>query len=418
MDKKLAIHGGQPVRAQDNPLPNAFPKGWAMAGLDNVTEAIKNDLRANYVAQFERVFAEMCGVKYSVSSTVCTTAVHAAMAAIEMNPGDEVLISPISDIGSMVGILYQNAIPVFPDVDVRTGNITGEDIEKKVTERTRAIVAVHLYGQPCDMDPVMEVAEKHNLIVVEDCCQAILAEYRGKKVGSIGHMGAFSFDYKHISTGHGGMILTNDEKWTEALTRLGQARGEVPRPKEGCPYRTATRLGHCFPLGVLDAALGLPQLKNLPWNVKRRMELANMLSKRLEEIDGVSGPYVIPEATHAYWLYPLRVDLEKLGVNIYTFSRALKAEGVNTVPKEYWLLYAHEFLANKRNAYGTSGCPFDCKYTTTTVEYGSGLCPNAEKFVAETTALDWCPYFTEEDIEDIAIAIEKVASYMIRQRKQ
>ncbi len=223
--KDLAIFGGVPVRGKDNPLPSVFPRRIADSAWTYIKEVIESGFTSSMEARFEKAFAEACGVKYAITVTNCTAAVHAALAALNIGPGDEVVVSPISDYGSVAGVVAQNAVPVFPDVDTRNGCVTAEEIKKVLTPRTRALVAVHWYGLMCDMDPILDLARDKGIIVIEDCCQNPLGEYKGRKAGSMGDMGCFSFDAeKHLSAEHGGAVVTNSEELANNVRKFAVMR--------------------------------------------------------------------------------------------------------------------------------------------------------------------------------------------------
>ena len=211
--EKLAIHGGPKVRTE--PFPERAPFGEREEEL--LLQAVRSQTlfvkSGTFVKELEKEFAAFYGTQHAQASTSGTAAIHTAVGVVNPNPGDEIITAPITDPGSVMPILMQNAVPVFADVDPKTLNMTPESIEANITDRTRAIILVHLFGHPCDIDEVVKIAEKHNLILIEDCCQTHATKYKGRYAGTFGHMGCFSFQQsKHMTTGDGGMILTNDEE--------------------------------------------------------------------------------------------------------------------------------------------------------------------------------------------------------------
>lgn len=413
MSEKLAIHGGTPIRGKDNPLPSLFPRTIGPTAMENLRRVIESGFTLDLTTQFEQAFAEACGVKYAVAMVNCTATVHAAVAVCNINPGDEVIVSPISDYGSVAGILWQNAIPVFPDVDIRTGNVTAEEIEKKIGPRTKAIIVVHFYGLFCDMDPIIEVARKHKLILIEDACQVPLAEYKGRMAGSMGDMGAFSFDAeKHFSTEHGGVVITDNKELADALRRFSILRGAIPKERYG---RVHVSLGNNYRYGNLQAAVGLAQLPLLREQNRRRTQMAFYLNELLDDVEGIHTPYVIPGSVPIYWLYFIRFDLERFKADIHELSDALVAEGIPGGSGRYYLIpESHTFLADKAHAYGSSRCPFDCPATDFKGTYGPECVPIAAKHAASVFRWNWHDKFTEKDVEDMAKAIKKVVRYYLK----
>ncbi len=414
-ESKLALLGGRPVRGRENPLPPLFPRRVPEAALRLVKEVLDGGFVTDHIGRLEQRFAALCGARFGVAVDNCTAAVHSAVAALSLSPGDEVITAPVTDYGTIAGILYQNALPVFADVDPVTGNVTAEAIQEKITGRTRAILVVHLYGLPCDMDGIAGVARKHAVTLIEDCCQAPLAEYRSQRVGTLGDMGTFSFDAeKHMPTDHGGMVVTDREELAENVRRFAIARGAVPCKARGMPYRVHSTLGLNYRMGNVLCAIGLATCEVLPEIVSTRQRLASILTGLVRELPGVRGPALPEGVTHSYWLYPLTLDLEVLGTDVYEFARALNAEGVPALPREYYLAYRYPFFQERKGTYGLSRCPFECRYTTSVPSYDPAEFPGAEQHVRQTLPLEWHEYFSEQDVRDIAEAIAKVANHFAR----
>ena len=259
--EKLALHGGTPAKT----VPYTKGKRFGKEELAYLEEALdQNTLFYWFGKMTKRLctkFADMYGAKYCVATSSGTSAIHVALGACGVGPGDEVITAPITDMGSVIGILFQNAIPVFADVDPNTYNMTAESIEAKITDRTKAIVVVHLAGNPAEMDKIMEVANKHGIYVIEDCAQAYCCSYKGKLAGTFGHIGCFSLnDFKHISAGDGGMVIMNDEKLYHAAhmftdkcyDRIGT---DV---KKNVPY-----LAPNYRMSELVGAVGLAQVEKV-----------------------------------------------------------------------------------------------------------------------------------------------------------
>lgn len=410
---KLAIFGGTPVRSK--PLPSVDDKSGRNIGKEEfelLKAVIESGRLFRYsggmVSSFEEEFAKFLGVKYAVASTSGTAALHIATGAAGLGPGMEILTSPITDIGTIIAILGQNAIPVFADIDPETYNVSPEDVRKRISDKTRAIIAVHLFGLPVDMDPLMELAEEKDLIVIEDCAQAYLAEYKGRLVGTIGHLGCFSLQQsKHMFTGDGGITVTNDDELARNA-RLFMDKGWDR--SLGLP-RAYVMLGFNYRMTELQGAVARAQLKKVGWVVERRRAVAESLTKRLSEIEGVSPPKVPKGCKHSYWLYPLKIELSMFNASLSDIAKAITAEGIPVgtgyIGKP---IYMAPLFTEKRG-YGNSKCPWICPLYGREIDYSEGLCPKAEETLSRLLTLPCNEYFTEEDIEDIAKALEKTLSY-------
>ena len=265
------------------------------------------------VKEFEEKFAEYIGAKYAVATSSGTTALHLALLASGVKSGDEVITTPFTFISTATPILFCNAKPVFADINPRTFNIDPEKIEGVVTSKTKAVLPVHLYGQSCEMDRIMEIADKHNLIVIEDACQAHGAEYKGKKVGGIGDAGCFSFyPTKNMTTGEGGMVTTTDEELAEEI-RMLRDHGQ----KERYNY---VMVGYNFRMTDIAAAVGIEQLKKLDkFNEKRRGN-AGFLSEQLNGV--VEIPYLLHGVRHVFHQYTIKIEKREM------LKENLKKDGI------------------------------------------------------------------------------------------
>ena len=386
---KLAIDGGRAVRDESHPLPGVFPRDIPPRSRREVQHVLDGGFTSDSIERFETEFAAACGVKHAVALANCTSAIHGVVAALGLGPGDEVIVSPITDFGSLGGVISQGTKPVFPDVDPRTGNVTAEHIEQVVTSRSKAIIAVHFYGLLCDLDPIIELARKHNLILIEDVCQATLAEYKGRPAGSIGDVGCFSFDAeKHLSTDHGGMAITDDDDLAGRIRFIGQNRGAVQVEGFG---RTHQELGFNFRYGQLEAAVGLGQLEQLPRQNQRRRELAALLSGLLHDVEGVDPPWTPPGCDHVYWLYHFQIDPACFNADATQLAAAMTAEGLSCGTAPYYLIpKALGFLADSE-------------------EIVTGL-PNAVQHLERTIRWQWTDKHSADDVADIATIIKKVCN--------
>jgi len=256
------------------------------------------------IQEFEQKIADFVGTKYAIAVNSGTSGLHLLIRSLEIKDGDEVITTPFSFIASANCILFERAKPVFVDIDKDTLCIDASKIEEKITPKTKAILPVHIFGHPCQMDKIMEIAKKHNLAVIEDACEAIGSEYQGKMVGSFGDCGVFAFyPNKQITTAEGGMIVTNSEKIAQ-LCRSMRNQGR----DEGDSWFSYTRLGYNYRMSELSAALGTVQMERIGEILKKRSEVANMYNEKISTIDGVKIPYIGSDATISWFIYFIRLD--------------------------------------------------------------------------------------------------------------
>lgn len=324
MDDVLASRGGKPVRT--TPFP-ALRK-WDYQELREVLDVFDAGVTGRYggkkVEAFEKAFAEAYGVPHAVASTSGTAAIHVALGMLNPEPGSEVITAPITDLGTIAPILYQQCLPVFADVDPDTFNMSPASIESLITDRTVAILLVHLFGTPCDTDAVMEIARRRSLTVIEDCSQTHWTRLRGRLAGTIGHIGVFSLQSsKHMTTGEGGMTITAEARFAERgafFQDKGWARAAFgPRA-----YRF---LAPNYRMPELSGAIGLAQLRKLPGIVQRRRELGDRLTAAIRDVTGILPQRVLPGAEHSYWQYGFTVCREAPFAP-KAFAEALRAEGI------------------------------------------------------------------------------------------
>jgi perosamine synthetase len=406
MSDRLAVDGGAPVRT--TPFPRRTP--YSEREVELVSEAIRSQNlfgpSGTFVPRFLDRFAQLYGAKHAAASTSGTAAIHVAVGTINPEPGDEIITAPITDLGTIVPILYQNAIPIFADVD-HTYNMDPADVEAKITPRTKAIIAVHLFGNPCDMDALLAIARRHGVALIEDCSQAHLTAYKGQLCGTFGDIGAFSLQQsKHLTTGDGGVTITNDDALWERM-RFFVDKGWARR--EWGP-RTYVFLAPNYRMTELQGAVGVAQAEKVQAVVDRRHHLGDLISTLIRGQEGITAAPVTPGGRHTYWLYPMRVD----AVPAAEFARALTAEGVPAGAGyiQQPIYMCAEALANKVT-FGTSHVPFIPAFTDRTIEYGPGLCPRTEEALAHMVTIGINENFSDEDVHDIARAIRKVAQGML-----
>ena len=274
-----------------------------------VAKAVKEKMfsQGKYVQAFEAQFARYIGTKYAVAVSSGTAALHVSLATISVRSGDEVIVPSFSFVATANCVLYQGAKPVFADIDPLTYDIEPEQIKKKITNKTKAIIPVHYGGQPADMDSIREIAEKHHICVVEDAAEALGALYKGKKAGCLGDLNCFSFyPNKSVTTAEGGIITTNNEELALRM-RMIRSHGQDKRYHH-------VMLGYNYKMTDIQAALGLVQLNRLDWIVEKKVERANYYSEQIDKMCGnkIKIPYVAPYATHAYMFYAIRFQNRKI----------------------------------------------------------------------------------------------------------
>lgn len=390
----------------DEPTPG-LTKRWGDEELSRLTEMVKQKSLFYWKGpQTEDLYTEFrkhYDLKHIFPCSSGSAALHIAVAALRLKPGDEVIVSPITDMGSVIGILYQQLVPVFADVDPHSYNLDPESVRQVITPKTRAIMAIHLGGGACDMDALMSIAREHDLAVIEDCAQSWGSRYQGTPVGMIGDFGCYSFnDFKHVSCGDGGMVGTNDEKLGNGLSKWGDKcydrTAGTRDPEELAPnYRMSE------PLAAISAA----QLTKLESIVSRRNRAGTLLTQLISDAPGVSSPTARPGDTNSYWFFLIRIDLSKLKVDRETFVEELKAQGVSAsagyIPMP---VYAYKVFQNHNFFSGTwpirdSGL--------TTMDYREVKCPVAEAIIDDCIFMPLNEEMSDSYIEKVALAINTVA---------
>ena len=286
---------------------------FGKAELDNVVEAMESGLISSkvgrFIAEFEEKFAGYCAAKYAITTSNATTALHLALEALGIGEGDEVIVPTLTFIATANAVTYTRAKPVFVDSHPDYWCLDPEKVERAITPRTKAIIPVHLFGHPCDMDAIMDIAKRRRLYVIEDAAEAPGAEYKGRKAGSLGKVNCFSFfGNKIISTGEGGMCLTNDKELAERITLL-KDHGMDP-DKHYWHYT----IGFNYRMTNLQAAVGAAQVDRLDEFISIRRKLAELYHSLLKDIKGVVLPPEMPWAKHVYWMYPVLIE-DELGLS-------------------------------------------------------------------------------------------------------
>lgn len=352
-------------------------------------------------------FREHCPLDYVHTCSSGTAAIHIAVATAGIGLGDEVITSPITDIGTVIGLLYQGAVPVFADLTPGNANLDVEDVRRRITPKTKGIIPVHLTGNPCDMDAIMAVAREHDLVVIEDCCQAWGARSRGRPIGTVGDFACFSLqNSKHITCGDGGVVASNDEKygpWLQPFGDKGAGRGVR---REGGGFRAfATN----YRMSEPQAAVVAGQLTRLEEIASTRARLGNLLTEQIKDIPGILPHKVHPEDRAVYWFYMFRVNPDAFRINRADFARTLRAEGVPAGGGYIGRpLYGEPVF--QEHGFFAGGWPVK-DFGLTEMDFSTHSCPEAEAILATLIRITIHEGMTDEYIIDVAKAIRKVAAH-------
>jgi perosamine synthetase len=390
-DTTLAIQGGLPVRT------TRLPYGHQDIDEEDIQSVVKV-LCSDWITtgpkgnEFERAFADAVGVREAVAVSNGTAALHAAMYALDVGPGDEVIVPCMTFAASANCVVFQGGTPVFVDVDSDTLLLSPSQVEAKITPRTKAVIAVDYAGQACDYDALQAITDRHGLTLVADACHALGGHYKGHPVGSLADLSTFSFHpVKHMTTGEGGMITTNDPQWAARMRVFrnhGITTDHRQRERQGSWFYEMVDLGYNYRLTDIQCALGLSQLRKLPAWVARRQEIAQRYNAAFAKISAVEPLGVRGDISHAYHLYVIRLDLAQLRVDRARVFAALRAEGIG-VNVHYIPVHLHPFY---RERFGT----------------GPGLCPVAETAYERLITLPIFPHMSDQDADDVINAVRKV----------
>jgi len=425
--EELAINGGKPVRTKpwrDNITTGEEEKQAVIEVLNSghlslFEGAHQPDPPFSFwggpkVQQLESEWCEYYGAKYAVSMNSATSGLYAAIGALGIGYGDEVIVSPYTMSACAVSTLVCGAIPIFADVELETGCLDPKSIEEKITSRTRAILVVHQFGIPADMDAILQTARKHNLKIIEDCAQAHGATYKGRNVGTLGDIGVFSLNVnKTIQCGEGAVCVIDDE---ELRYRLALIRNHGEAVVEQAGYQNITNIvGFNFRLSEIHAAIAIEQLKKLNHFNQARIELVNYLNDRLAQHECFIVPRDRQDCHSTYYVYPLRYLPEKLGIKRARLVEILKAEGIKFSEGYVQPLYLQPIYQNKLAF--KHGYPFSApENKDSQTNYYRGACPNAERLhFAEMMINEYVrlPH-TQADMEDIVKAVDKVIAAIER----
>lgn len=351
--------------------------------------------------RFQKIYPQ----KYVQTCSSGTAAIHIATAACGIGPGDEVIVQAYTDPGSLIGTIYQQGVPVFADMLPETYNVDPADVERKITPKTKAIVAVHLNGNPCNLAALKALADKHNLALIEDACQGWGAQYDGKPVGSVGHFLCYSLQIsKIISCGDGGVVASNDERWGPFLLNFAD---------KGIDRRGRAGSGRSFfstnyRMSGPQIAVTAVQLERLEKIAATRSRMGNLFTEKIADIPGILPLVVRPQDRCVYWFHHFRFKPEAFKCNRNQFASALAAEGVQCSPPFGALLYKTEVF--QKHGFFAGRWPIK-EFGLTTMDYTKVKCPNAEKIWATDVTLTFHECMTEEHVLLMAKAVAKVARH-------
>jgi dTDP-4-amino-4,6-dideoxygalactose transaminase len=376
--------------------------------IDLLIEAIQSGTLTTTKGKFgkllEKNFAEKFGVKYAYACSSGSAAVHCAVAAVNPNPGDEIVTTSITDMGALTPIVYQGAIPVFADVDPETYNVTASTIEKALSDKTKAIIVTHLFGNACDMNEIMELANAKNIPVIEDTAQSFLTEYEGRYAGTIGSIGCFSLQQgKQMTTGEGGMVITNDDDFARRMFLfINKAWGYG----DANPDHYFLALN--YRISELQAAVAVAQLEKLEWVCEARTKMADKLTEKLQGIRGVETPKVTPNSVHVYWKYCLSVDDSVIKDGAVGMAKLLKEKNIFSAPR---YIQKPAFMCEvfqKQRTFGNSNFPFNLARPEA-VDYSREKFEGTFKALHDVLVLPWNEMYTDEHIDYIADAVWETA---------
>jgi dTDP-4-amino-4,6-dideoxygalactose transaminase len=424
---KLSIHGGEPVRKTPFPAHNTIGAEEKKA----VGRVLDSGVLSKYlgcwhddfyggpeVRALENEWADFFGVKHAIAVNSCTSGLYSAVGAIGIEPGDEIIVPPYTMSATAMAPLIYNAIPVFADIEEDCFCLDPKSVEERITERTKAIIVVDLFGQPYDADAINRIAKEHGLYVIEDTAQAPGAVYKGRFAGTLGDIGIYSLNYhKHIHCGEGGIIVTNNDGLAEKV-RLIRNHAEAVVENKGVADLT-NMIGFNFRMTELEAAVARCQLKKLPQLLEKRLENCRYLEDRLSQIPAIVPPCVREDTIHVYYAHACKFREDIAGVSRDTFIDAVSAElqpfenresegvtlGYGYVKPIYLLP-----LFQKKIAYGANGFPFTEPNYRGNTNYSKGSCPVTEKMHEKELILHdfMLPSMTTNDMDDVARAFEKV----------
>ncbi|OYD17602.1 UDP-4-amino-4,6-dideoxy-N-acetyl-beta-L-altrosamine transaminase [candidate division WOR-3 bacterium JGI_Cruoil_03_44_89] len=392
MSEIPAIAGGTPVR---NSLLSFAPPLIEKEEIKEVVDTLKSGwiTTGPKTKRFERMFSEYVSSKYAVALSSCTAGLHLALLAIGVSEGDEIITTPYTFAATSNVIIHSSAIPVFVDIDEESLNINHNKIEEKITERTKAIMPVHIGGRPCDMDKIMEIARRHNLYVIEDAAHAVGTIYKETKIGSIGDLTSFSFHaVKNMTTAEGGMITTDNEEWARFI-RVNSLHGmnKDAWQRKGSWFYEIVSAGYKYNMTDIQASIGIHQLEKIERFIELRKKYASIYTEKLGDIEEIETLSPYEYGRNTYHLYVIKIKPDRMRITRDKFIRALREENIST-NVHYIPIHLHPYY---RERFG----------------YKKGDYPSAERVYERAISLPIYPAMKEKDVLDVINAIEKIVVY-------
>jgi dTDP-4-amino-4,6-dideoxygalactose transaminase len=424
---KLAINGGPKVRERKFP-PYITVGDEERVAVDRVISSgslsrflgcwHEDFYGGTEVRAFEAEWADFFGSKHAIAVNSATSGLYCAVGAAGIGPGDEVIVSPYTMAASAVAPLVYNAVPVFADIEEEYFCLDPDSIKERISEHTRAIIVVDIFGQPYDAARINAIAREHNLLIIEDCAQAPGIRYNGRYAGTLGDIGVFSLNYhKHIHTGEGGVVVTDNDELAERIRLIRNHAESVVEAKGETSL--VNMLGFNYRMTEIDAAIGREQLKKLPELLRKRQENVAYLANKLAELPCLTPAATRPRAEHAFYVHPLTYCEQHAGIHRNRFVEAVRAElaplelreteGVKVGSGYVKPIYLQPMF-QRQIAYGAGGCPWSCEKYRGNVSYAPRICPVAERMHFSELILHELirPPMTTEDLDDVVNAFAKV----------
>lgn len=404
-----AIAGGTPVKQ----TPYGGGNRYGDEELAQVSEALRQQslffAQDGKVRALQNEMARRHGVKHAIATSSGTASIHAAMIAAGISPGDEVITAPITDMGSLVPILFQGGVPVFADIHPHSYVITPESVEARITDKTRAVLAIHLWGNACDLSVLSDICESLGIVLIEDCAQAWGCTYNGKPIGTVGQIGCFSLnEFKHISCGDGGLVITDDD---ELATRLRLAIDKCYSREATAAIRRPRFLANNYRMTELQGAVALAQMAKLDDIVAKRRTWVEKLTAGLKDTVGICLPEETPGCEASWWFYLLRVEPENLGAGADIFAEALRAEGLIANPHYIGNpIYEYPIFAD-HSAFDHASHPYAAQ------NYCKGMCPVAEETLETCVMLPVSEFYTEQDVDETIHSVIRVAKWFVAKKE-
>ena len=362
------------------------------------------------VREFEKKCKSFFNVKHAITVNSWTSGLICAVGALDINPGDEIILPPWTMSACASAILNWNAIPVFADIDKTTYNIDPDDVLRKISKKTKAIMAVDIFGHPCNISELKKISKKYKIKLITDSAQSPYSFYKKKIAGTISDVGGISLNYhKHIHTGEGGVIFTNSDKIAKRINLIRNHAESVVRSNK--VENLSNMIGYNFRLGEIESAIGIQQLKKLKKVIKKKQKICQLLTKNLSKLSSLFLPKVLKGYTHSYYIYGINLDLQNIKYSREYIINKLTSEGVLGLSAGYTCLHLLPMF-QKKIAYGSKGFPWNSSFNKRNISYKKGICPNAE-YLHEKSFIKFevCMYdLTIDDVKFISSAFEKVWS--------